>query len=130
MTPGSGKNAAVGPSGPSVSTTPASSQPITTKRTTRSTAQGPMALRADVEMENYAVKDARSGLKYLESKLLCVIGEPINSEHLITTLFNISQLKNVSKAAMEVIRAVAYLIGEQENMKSAKMISTQVKEMI
>ncbi|KIJ11279.1 hypothetical protein PAXINDRAFT_15817 [Paxillus involutus ATCC 200175] len=89
-----------------------------------------MALRVDADLENYAVKDVESGLKYLESKLLCVVGEPINSEHLMTTLFNISQLKNVSKPATEAIRAVAYLLGEQETTKSATMISTQVKEMI
>ncbi|KIK90502.1 hypothetical protein PAXRUDRAFT_35297 [Paxillus rubicundulus Ve08.2h10] len=89
-----------------------------------------MALRVDTNLENYAVKDAESGVKYLKSKLLCVVGELINSEHPMTTLFNISQLKNISKPATEAIRAVAYLLGEQEMTKLATMISTQVKEMI
>ncbi|KIK81437.1 hypothetical protein PAXRUDRAFT_35874 [Paxillus rubicundulus Ve08.2h10] len=87
-------------------------------------------LRANVEVENYTVKDAESGLKYLESKLLCIVGEPINSEHLMTTLFNISQLKNISRPAIEAIRAITYLIGEQEASKVAITISEQVKEII
>ncbi|KIJ10222.1 hypothetical protein PAXINDRAFT_16731 [Paxillus involutus ATCC 200175] len=97
------------------------------KKITRSSAQNLNSTRTE-ETENYQVKDAESGLSYLENKLLCIVGEPVIPEHLITTILNITQLKNVPRPVIEALRAVAYLIEEQEALKMATAIATHIKE--
>ena len=61
------------------------------------------------------INNAKEGRTFLERYLLlCPAGEPPTHDSLATCLFQIAELKGVSKQAENAIRAVAYLLGIME----------------
>jgi hypothetical protein len=61
------------------------------------------------------INNAKEGRTFLEKHLLlCPAGEPPTHDSLATSLFQIAELKGVSKQAENAIRAVAYLLGVME----------------
>jgi hypothetical protein len=61
------------------------------------------------------INNAKEGRTFLERYLLlCPAGEPPTHDSLATCLFQIAELKGVSKQAENAIRAVAYLLGVME----------------
>ncbi|KAF9234669.1 hypothetical protein BU15DRAFT_52371, partial [Melanogaster broomeanus] len=115
---------------PSRSPTPT----INTRKSTRkSTLEPSKSKDAIAAISKYKVSDATSGAAYLNKTLLSLVGEPFTSEHLATTLLHISQMDKMPLAAIEAIRAVAFLLEEESVSKttstSLKMNLENVKQM-
>lgn len=93
---------------------------------TRKTVRSPITQEAIEVMPN-RVRDAPSGKTFLESKLLCHIGQPYTVNHLISVLFQITQMSNSTPVpVVAAIRAVAFVLKESETDNTADLISQQV----
>ncbi|KAG2141817.1 uncharacterized protein EDB93DRAFT_1252501 [Suillus bovinus] len=93
---------------------------------TRRTVQSPITQEAIEALPN-RVKDAPSSKTFLESKLLCHIGQPYTINHLILALFQITQMSNMTPVPVTAaIRAVAFVLKELDIDNTAEMISQQV----
>src|SRR6267154_2933112 len=64
---------------------------LNTRRTTRSTFS-----QNDIEAMTNMVKDSESGKLYLTSKLICNIDQPFTLMHLISVLFQITQMSSAT----------------------------------
>ncbi|KAF9231250.1 hypothetical protein BU15DRAFT_56398 [Melanogaster broomeanus] len=69
-----------------------------------------------------------SGAAYLNKSLLSLVGEPFSSEHLVTILFHISQIAKVPLAAVEAIRATAFLLEDETTSKIASTVTSHISE--
>ncbi|KAG1824333.1 uncharacterized protein BJ212DRAFT_1475637 [Suillus subaureus] len=111
----------------SASSTPASptSSPtysLNTRKTTRSTLP-----QATIEAMPNTVKNTSSGKKFLESKLLSLINEPCTLTHLISILFQISQMSSSTLASVTAaIRAVAFIMKDHEANEIVEKVVDQV----
>jgi len=105
---------------------PATAPPdASTAPTTRRTAKTRITQNA-IESQQNTVSDTESAKNYLSKNLLCIIDEPFTIPHLISTLFHITQMTNISLPVISAIRAVAFLLKEHNNNETAKTISTEV----
>ncbi|KAG1860100.1 hypothetical protein F4604DRAFT_1684477 [Suillus subluteus] len=95
--------------GPPKSNSPTQTTAPSTRKTVRSqtTVEEIMAIRS-------TVMDTESAEAYLESKLLCQVGQPYTLSHLSTILFHITQMSTVTPVPVNAaIRAVAFLLKKQ-----------------
>ncbi|KIK34353.1 hypothetical protein CY34DRAFT_50906, partial [Suillus luteus UH-Slu-Lm8-n1] len=70
------------------------------------------------------VKNADSGRKYLESKLLCLIDGPYTLTHLISILFQITQMSGTIPATVTAaIRAVAFIMKDHVADEMAERVA-------
>ncbi|KAG1873974.1 hypothetical protein F4604DRAFT_1904060 [Suillus subluteus] len=95
--------------GPPKSNSPTQTTAPSTRKTVRSqtTVEEIMAIRS-------TVMDTKSAEAYLESKLLCQVGQPYTLSHLSTILFHITQMSTVTPVPVNAaIRAVAFLLKKQ-----------------
>jgi hypothetical protein len=71
----------------------------------------------------YKVKDALSGKIYLEKNLLTPIGEQLTNTQLSLALLHITQLQNIPKPVIEAIRAISYLLEEENTNLTAEKVA-------
>ena len=69
------------------------------------------------------VKDALSGKNYLEKTALAISGKPYATNAISEILFHITQIKNVPLTAQTAIRAIAYILEEQAELKIAESVA-------
>ena len=69
------------------------------------------------------VKDAVSGKNYLEKTALAVSGKPYATDTLTEILFHITQLKGITLPIQTAIRAVAFILEEQTELKIADSVA-------
>jgi len=85
--------------------------------------------QATIEAMTNTVKNASSGKKFLESKLLCLIDEPFTLTHLISILFQITQMSNSTPVpVVAAIRAVAFIMKDHVASEIAEKVAEQVAE--
>jgi len=69
------------------------------------------------------VKDALSGKNYLEKTALAISGKPYATNAISEILFHITQIKNVPLTVQTAIRAVAFILEEQTELKIAESVA-------
>ncbi|KAG1731316.1 uncharacterized protein EDB91DRAFT_1085076 [Suillus paluster] len=86
-------------------------------------------LQGNIEAMSSIVKDSASGGKYLASTLLCHIGQPYTLTHLISILFQITQMSgNIPLPVVTAIRAVAFLMKDHVACEVAKLVAKQLMD--
>jgi len=88
---------------------------------TRSTAITP-SIQEIIQQKN-VVKDAVSGKAHLEKTALAVSRKPYATDTLAEILFHITQIKGVPLPAQTAIRAVAFILEEQTELKIADLVA-------
>ncbi|KAG2743516.1 hypothetical protein P692DRAFT_20745645, partial [Suillus brevipes Sb2] len=97
---------------------------LNTRRTVRS-----LATQESIELQVNKVMDSNSGKTFLESKLLCHIDQPFTLEHLISVLFQITQMSNTTPApVIAATRAVAFILKEHAASELASLVAKQVTD--
>jgi len=121
MNSGNGKNL-VG-----IGAEPRAPTPIPTLQSTWQSTSTLQLTRDEYMSQDFTVKDTPSGTTYLAKTLLCVIGEPLTTKHLVSILFHITQLKGVPRSTTEGIYVVAFLLKKDATTKMANQIAEQIK---
>jgi len=93
-----------------------SSTPLTRRTTITQTTQ-------EIIDQKNEVKDAASGKDYLEKKALAISGKPYTTNALSEILLHITQIKSVPLPAQTAIRAVAFILEEQAELKIADTVA-------
>ena len=93
-----------------------SSTPATRRTTITQTTQ-------EIIDQKNEVKDAASGKEYLEKKALAISGKPYTTNALTEILLHITQIKSVPLPAQTAIRAVAFILEEQAELKIADTVA-------
>ena len=108
--------------GPSTTSTPDTQQQAhpTTINTRRS---APTPTLQEIMQQTSEVKDALSGKNYLEKTALAISGKPYAANAISEILFHITQIKNVPLTAQTAIRAIAYILEEQTELKIAESVA-------
>ncbi|OAX33391.1 hypothetical protein K503DRAFT_804397 [Rhizopogon vinicolor AM-OR11-026] len=88
---------------------------------TRRTANTPTT--QEIISQPNTVKDAASGKTYLEKTALAVSGKPYTTDTLSEILFHITQLKGITLPIQTAIRAVAFILDEQTELKIADSVA-------
>ena len=94
--------------------------PTPTINTRRS---APTPTLREIMQQTSEVKDALSGKNYLEKTALAISGKPYATNAISEILFHITQMKNVPLTAQTAIRAVAYILEEQTELKIAESVA-------
>ncbi|KAG2360603.1 hypothetical protein BDR07DRAFT_1486824 [Suillus spraguei] len=93
---------------------------------TRNTIRSPISQETIEAMPN-RVKDAISGKTFLESKLLCHISQPFTANHLVSVLFQITQMSSTTPVPVNAaIRAVAFILKDLETTNMIEAITQKV----
>ena len=100
--------------------TPTNPTPTPTMATRR-TATTP-TIQEIIQQKN-VVKDAVSGKTHLEKTALAVSGKPYSTDTLTEILLHITQIKGVPLPAQTAIRAVAFILEEQTELKIADSVA-------
>ncbi|KAF9245443.1 hypothetical protein BU15DRAFT_71192 [Melanogaster broomeanus] len=100
----------------------------TRKSTRKSTSEISKSKDTIAALPTYKVSNATSGAVYLNKSLLSLVGEPFTTEHLATTLFHITQMDKMPLAAIEAIRAVAFLLEEESTSKIATSVTAHLQD--
>ncbi|KAG2036494.1 hypothetical protein BDR03DRAFT_1011651 [Suillus americanus] len=83
--------------------------------------------QATIEAMANTVKNASSGKKFLELKLLCLINEPFMLTHLISVLFQIMQMASSTPApVIAAIHAVAFIMKDHMASEIMEKVVEQV----
>ena len=88
---------------------------------TRRTANTPTT--QEIISQPNTVKDAVSGKTYLEKTALAVSGKPYATDALSEILFHITQMKGITLPIQTAIRAVAFILDEQTELKIADSVA-------
>lgn len=97
------------------------SQNLTPTINTRKSANTPTT--QEIISQPNTVKDAVSGKSYLEKTALAVSGKPYATDTLSEILFHITQLKGATLPIQTAIRAVAFILEEQTELKIAESVA-------
>ena len=131
LSPDPPMNVSIGKNPTGIGPGPRAPTPTTSSaRNTRQSSLTQPLTKEDIVSMDYTVKDAQSGSAYLSKTLLCLAGEPFTLEHLTNTLLHITQIKNISRPAIEAIRAVAFLLEQEVTIKTAEAVAAQVSKEI
>lgn len=99
---------------------------LNTRRTTRSAIS-----QNDIESMASNVKDSESGKQYLISKLICNIDQPFTLTHLISVLFQITQMSStIPLPVTSAIRAVAFLLKDHVACEIADSAATRLTDVL
>ena len=100
---------------------PKASDDPTPAMNTRRTASTPTT--QEIILQPNVVKDAASGKTHLEKTALAVSGKPYATDTLTEILFHITQLKGITLPVQTAIRAVAFILEEQTELKIADVVA-------
>ncbi|KAG1717354.1 hypothetical protein EDB19DRAFT_2008500 [Suillus lakei] len=113
--------------GPSTSPTSRVASPIyglNTRRTVRTTTS-----QESIEQQTNKVKDSLSGKNFLEAKLLCHVDQPFTLNHLISVLFQITQMSSSTPVpVVAAIRAIAFILKDHAASELATLVAKQVTD--
>lgn len=124
--PGGRRSTSVGPTTSPISRTTSPTYGLNTRKTARSP-----VTQETIEALTNRVKDAPSGKTFLESKLLCHVGQPFTVNHLISVLFQITQMSSSTPVpVVAAIRAVAFLLKDVETCNVVDAITKQAAHSI
>ena len=109
-----------GPNTTTISDPQQQANPTPTINTRRS---APTPTLQEIMQQTSEVKDALSGKNYLEKTALAISGKPYATNAISEILFHITQIKNVPLTAQTAIRAIAYILEEQTELKIAESVA-------
>ena len=83
----------------------------------------------DIDEDEQEINDAEKGRAFLEGKLLLVLeGAPLSLGSLSITLFQISAMPGLGRQAINMVRAMAYLVKKVEVTEVAQAIREAANE--
>ncbi|KAG2747348.1 hypothetical protein P692DRAFT_201867111 [Suillus brevipes Sb2] len=124
--PGGRRSTSVGPTTSPISHTTSPTYGLNTRKTARTP-----VTQESIEALTNRVKYAPSGKTFLKSKLLCHVGQPFTVNHLISVLFQITQMSSSTPVPVVMaIQAVAFLLKDVETCNVVDVITKQAAHSI
>lgn len=122
--PGNRRSVSIGAGNAPTPRTNSPTYSLNTRRTTRAP-----TMQGTIEATPNIVKDIESRKEFLRSKLLCHVDQPFTLTHLISVLFQITQMSSSTPApVISATRAVAFILKEHIACDIAEKAAKQISE--